>query len=87
MSKPQESKSPIGLHVKYFSYIGEEMYGKIVHTEPCLQESHPEYPFDYIYIEDELTELNIHEVVNHEGETVKYAEIRPSYETYPDQEG
>lgn len=79
-------KDPIGLHVKYFSYIGEEMYGKIVHTEPCLQESHPEYPFDYIYIEDENDNLNIHEVVDYNGDIVRYAEIRPSYETYLDQE-
>lgn len=86
MNKTNEFKNPIGLHVKYFSYIGEEMYGKIVHTEPCMQESHPEYPFDYIYIEDEQTELNVQEVIDHNGNTIMYAEIRPSYEVYPDQE-
>jgi hypothetical protein len=79
-------KDPIGLHVKYFSHIGEEMFGTIVHTEPCTNQNAPGYPFDYIYIEDEISEYNIHEVVNIAGQTVMYADIRPSYEVYPDQE-
>ncbi len=74
----------LGLHVKYFSYLGEEMFGTIVHAEPCTNPAAEGYPFYYIYIEDENNEYNIHSVTNFENQSVRYAAILPSYEVYPD---
>lgn len=69
----------IGKHVKYFDYVGDERFGTIIAAEP--------YPMDpevaYVYIEDEDPEYNIHEDFVG-GTLIKYAEIRPSTEVYPD---
>lgn len=71
----------IGLHVKYYDYLGIDRFGKIVAVERSNQ-----FPDKfYVYIEDEVPEYNIHEdIVN--GVMVRYAELRLTEEVYPDNE-
>ena len=67
----------IGLHIKYFDYLGLERFGRIIYIEP--------YPHDsevvYVYIEDEESEFNTHSDIL-DGKNIKYAEIRLSTEIY-----
>lgn len=69
----------IGLHVKYYDYLGFESFGRIIYTEP----SNMNPDIFYVYIEDEDPVYNIHDI-NINGEIKMYAEIRPSDEVYID---
>ena len=69
----------IGLSVRYFDYLGLERFGRIVFAEP----SNTNPDMVYVYIEDEESEFNIHEVALM-SKVIKYAEIRESTEVYPD---
>ena len=69
----------IGLSVRYFDYLGLERFGRIVFAEP----SNTNPDIVYVYIEDEESEFNIHEVAA-VSKIIKYAEIRESTEVYPD---
>lgn len=72
-------KSCIGLHVKYFDYLGLERFGRIIYVEP----SNMNPDKFYVYIEDEESELNIHDI-NINGEIKMYAELRINDEVYID---
>lgn len=72
-------KSCIGLHVKYFDYIGLERFGRIIYVEP----SNMNPDKFYVYIEDEESEFNIHDI-NIDGEIKMYAELRINDEVYLD---
>ena len=69
----------IGLSVRYFDYLGLERFGRIVFAEP----SNTNPDIVYVYIEDEESEFNIHEIVL-VSKVIRYAEIRESTEVYPD---
>ena len=69
----------IGLSVRYFDYLGLERFGRIVFAEP----SNANPNMVYVYIEDEESEFNIHEVAL-VSKVIRYAEIRESTEVYPD---
>ena len=69
----------IGLSVRYFDYLGLERFGRIVFAEP----SNTNPDMVYVYIEDEESEFNIHELAL-VSKVIKYAEIRESTEVYPD---
>lgn len=69
----------IGLSVRYFDYLGLERFGRIVFAEP----SNTNPNTVYVYIEDEESEFNIHEVAL-VSKVIRYAEIRESTEVYPD---
>ena len=69
----------IGLSVRYFDYLGLERFGRIVFAEP----SNTNPNTVYVYIEDEESEFNIHEIVL-VSKVIRYAEIRESTEVYPD---
>lgn len=69
----------IGLSVRYFDYLGLERFGRIVFAEP----SNMTPDIVYVYIEDEESEFNIHELAL-VSKVIKYAEIRESTEVYPD---
>ena len=75
-----QPKSIIGLHVKYFDFLGEMRYGNIIAVEPS---SNPEEP--YLYISDEEEEFNIHEDMV-AGVMIRYAEIRQSGQVYIDED-
>lgn len=70
----------IGLHIKYFDYLGLERFGRICYSEPSNMS--PEIV--YVYIDDEEPEYNIHTVMTPNGE-IKYAEIRTNTEVYLDE--
>lgn len=70
----------IGLHIKYFDYLGLERFGRICYVEP----SNISQDIVYIYIEDEEPEFNIHTVMTSMG-SIKYAEIRTNEEVYLDE--
>lgn len=70
----------IGLHVKYFDYLGLERFGRICYSEP----SNMQPDTIYVYIEDEDPEFNIHSIMTCDGE-VRYAEIRTNEEVYLDE--
>lgn len=72
-------KSCIGLHVKYFDYLGLERFGRIIYVEP----SNMNPDKFYVYIEDEESEFNIHDI-NIDGEIKMYAELRINDEIYID---
>ena len=72
-------KSCIGLHVKYFDYLGLERFGRIIYVEP----SNMNPDKFYVYIEDEESEFNIHDI-NINGEIKMYAELRINDEVYLD---
>lgn len=72
-------KNCIGLHVKYFDYLGLERFGRIIYVEP----SNMNPDIFYVYIEDEEPEFNIHDI-NINGEVKMYADLRPSNEVYID---
>lgn len=72
-------KSCIGLHVKYFDYLGLERFGRIIYVEP----SNMNPDKFYVYIEDEESEFNIHDI-NINGEIKMYAELRINDEVYID---
>lgn len=69
----------IGLSVRYFDYLGLERFGRIVFAEP----SNTNPDMVYVYIEDEESEFNIHELAL-VSKVIRYAEIRESTEVYPD---
>ena len=69
----------IGLSVRYFDYLGLERFGRIVFAEP----SNANPNTVYVYIEDEESEFNVHEVAL-VSKVIRYAEIRESTEVYPD---
>ena len=69
----------IGLSVRYFDYLGLERFGRIVFAEP----SNTNPDIVYVYIEDEESEFNVHDITTVNG-LIKYAEIRESTEVYPD---
>lgn len=69
----------IGLHVKYFDYLGLERFGRIIYVEP----SNMNPDKFYVYIEDEESEFNIHDI-NINGEIKMYAELRINDEVYID---
>lgn len=71
----------IGLHVKYFDYLGLERFGRICYTEP----SNMNPSIIYVYIDDEEPEFNIHTIMTPNGE-LKYAEIRTNEEVYLDEQ-
>ena len=71
----------IGLHVRYFDYLGLERFGTIIFSEPFQYDD----SIRYVYIEDEEVEFNIHED-NFNGNIVKYAEIRLTTEVILDTE-
>ena len=72
-------KSCIGLHVKYFDYLGLERFGRIIYVEPSNMN-----PDKFqVYIEDEESEFNIHDI-NINGEIKMYAELRINDEVYID---
>lgn len=76
------NSNAIGLHVKYYDYLGIDRFGTIVAVEPTNM-----YGSDifYVYIEDENMDYNIHEdIIN--GTRIKYAELRLSIEVYIDNE-
>ena len=75
------NSNAIGLHVKYYDYLGMDRYGKIIAVERSNMN-----PNDfYVYIEDEVPEYNIHEdMVN--GVMIRYAELRLSQDVYVDNE-
>lgn len=75
------NSNAIGLHVKYYDYLGIDRYGKIIAVERSNMN-----PDDfYVYIEDEVPEYNIHEdMVN--GVIIRYTEIRLSQDVYIDNE-
>lgn len=69
----------IGVHVRYFDYLGLERFGTIVSSEPFQHDD----SVRYIYIEDEEVEFNIHEdIIN--GDSIRYAEIRLTTEVILD---
>lgn len=70
----------IGLHIKYFDYLGLERFGRICYAEPFNMS--PEIV--YVYIDDEEPEFNIHEIMTPSG-IIKYAEMRTSEEVYLDE--
>lgn len=70
----------IGLHIKYFDYLGLERFGRICYAEPSNVNPNQ----IYVYIDDEEPEFNIHEVITPSG-PLKYAEIRTNEEVYPDE--
>lgn len=73
-------ESLIGKSVKYFDYVGDERFGKIIAIEPYAYDS----DLAYIYIEDQEIEYNIHQdIVN--GILIKYADIVLSEEVYLDE--
>ena len=72
-------KDCIGLHVKYFDYLGLERFGRIIYVEP----SNMNPDKFYVYIEDEESEFNIHDI-NINGEIKMYAELRINDEIYLD---
>lgn len=72
-------KDCIGLHVKYFDYLGLERFGIIIYVEP----SNMNPDKFYVYIEDEESEFNIHDI-NINGEIKMYAELRINDEVYID---
>lgn len=72
-------KSCIGLHVKYFDYLGLERFGRIIYVEP----SNMNPDKFYVYIEDEESEFNIHDI-NIDDEIKMYAELRTNDEVYLD---
>lgn len=72
-------KSCIGLHVKYFDYLGLERFGRIIYVEP----SNMNPDKFYVYIEDEESEFNIRDI-NINGEIKMYAELRINDEIYLD---
>lgn len=72
-------KNCIGLHVKYFDYLGLERFGRIIYVEP----SNMNPDIFYVYIEDEEPEFNIHDIII-DGEVKMYAELRPNNEVYID---
>lgn len=72
----------IGTPVRYFDYIGSERFGRIVAIEPYLLG--PDQV--YVYIEDEETEFNIHDIiVDNKVIKIKYSELRLSSEVYIDE--
>ena len=70
----------IGLHIKYFDYLGLERFGRICYADP----SNMNPSIIYVYIDDEETEFNIHSIMTPNGE-IKYAEIRTNEEVYLDE--
>lgn len=70
----------IGLHIRYFDYLGLERFGRICYVE--LSSIGPETV--YVYIDDEEPEFNIHELAAPSG-IIKYAEIRTNEEVYLDE--
>lgn len=70
----------IGLHIKYFDYLGLERFGRICYSEPSNMDQNT----IYVYIEDEESEFNIHTIMTPNGE-LKYAEIRTNEEVYLDE--
>lgn len=70
----------VGLHVRYFDYLGLERFGKIVATEPYLSD----HSVAYIYIEDDDPEYNIHQDMVF-GNNITYAELRLSTEVNIDE--
>ena len=76
----------IGKTVKYFDYLGFERFGRIIFGESSntlINYETGECDI-YVYIEDEESEFNIHEIIIN-GEAKKYAEIRVSSEVYIDE--
>ena len=72
-------ESLIGITVKYESFAGEPLFGKIVYAEPILN-----HPIDevedtaWLYIESNNPDENIH-IFNIDGiNGVQYADIRNS---------
>lgn len=79
------NKSAIGLHVKYFDYLGLERFGRIIYIEPSNMYSNIyETDIYYVYIEDEEVEFNTHDIIIN-NEIKMYAEIRLSTEVYIDE--
>lgn len=70
----------IGLHIRYFDYLGLERFGQICYAEQS--NTNPETV--YVYIDDEEPEFNIHELGTPSG-IIKYAEIRTNEEVYLDE--
>lgn len=69
----------IGLDVKYYDFLGQMQFGKIVYAEPFPQDK----DLAYVYIEDENPDFNVHRIDTLDG-TITYADIRISDEVYID---
>lgn len=70
----------IGLHVKYYDFLGLERFGNIVFAEPTTD---PEVA--YVYIEDEDPVENNKTLNFVDGRIIFYAEIRLSTEIARDE--
>ena len=53
----------IGLSVRYFDYLGLERFGRIVFAEPSNMNPN----IVYVYIEDEESEFNVHDITTING--------------------